>query len=74
MFLYHGVTLNMGKIRTGVYYTFDDVLILPAESAMEPREADVKTTLAKGFSLDVPIISAAMDKGSDDRMAIGLGK
>ena len=64
----------MGKIRKGLYYTFDDVLILPAESAMEPREADVKTTLAKGFSLDIPVISAAMDKVSDEHMAIALGK
>lgn len=65
----------MGKVSTHISYTFDDVLIKPAESAMEPREADVKTVLAKGgFSLDIPIISAAMDKVSGVTMAIALGK
>lgn len=65
----------MGKLRTGVSYTFDDVLILPKESAMEPREADVKTVIAKGgFALDIPILSAAMDKVSDAAMAVALGK
>ncbi len=65
----------MGKIRTGISYTFDDVLIRPAASAMEPREAEVKTVLAKGgFALDIPVISAAMDKVSGVEMAIGLGR
>jgi len=65
----------MGKIRTGISYTFDDVLILPKSSAMEPREAVVSTVISKdGFALDIPILSAAMDKVSDDQMAIALGK
>ncbi len=63
----------MGTIRKEISYTFDDVLIRPRESSMEPREADVKTFLAKGFSLDIPLISAAMDKVSDAKMAIALG-
>lgn len=65
----------MGKIRSGISYTFDDVLILPKASAMEPREAEVKTVIAKnGFALDIPILSAAMDKVSDAGMAVALGK
>ncbi len=64
----------MGQIQTGDYLTFDDVLIKPAASSMEPREADTSTTLARGFSLSIPIISAAMDKVSEAKMAIDLGK
>lgn len=68
------LSLGMGKIRKDKVFTFDDVLILPAESSMEPREADVKTSIARGFFLDIPILSAAMDKVSGVEMAIGLGK
>ncbi|MDE2079652.1 MAG: IMP dehydrogenase [Patescibacteria group bacterium] len=64
----------MGKVHSGKFLTFDDVLIRPAESSLEPREANVKTTLAKGFSLDIPIVSAAMDKVTEAAMAIALGK
>ena len=64
----------MGKVHSGKFLTFDDVLIRPAEGSLEPREANVKTTLAKGFSLDIPIVSAAMDKVTEAAMAIALGK
>ncbi len=63
----------MGKILTGEFLTFDDVLIYPAASAIEPKTANVSTVLTKtGFKLDVPIISAAMDRVSDAKMAIAL--
>ncbi len=64
----------MGKVHTGKFLTFDDVLIRPAESRLEPREAIVKTTLARGFVLDIPIISAAMDRVTETEMAVALGK
>ncbi|MEO2242951.1 MAG: IMP dehydrogenase, partial [Candidatus Poseidoniia archaeon] len=41
--------------------TFDDVLLLPAESAVLPAEADLKTQLTSTIPLNIPIISAAMD-------------
>ncbi|MBI3573983.1 IMP dehydrogenase [Candidatus Kaiserbacteria bacterium] len=63
----------MGKVHKGKFLTFDDVLIRPAESSVEPREANVETLLAKGFSLKIPIISAAMDKVTEANMAIALG-
>jgi IMP dehydrogenase len=62
----------MGKILTGEYLTFDDVLIYPGASAIEPKQATVSTVLAKGFTLDIPIISAAMDRVSDASMAVAL--
>ncbi|MDO8523848.1 MAG: IMP dehydrogenase [bacterium] len=64
----------MGKVHQGKFLTFDDVLIRPAESSVEPREANVETLLAKGFSLKIPIISAAMDRVSETEMAIRMGK
>ncbi len=53
-------------------FTFDDVLIRPAASAMEPAEAQLNTTIA-GIDLKVPFISAAMDRVTESRMAIALG-
>ena len=54
-------------------FTFDDVLIRPAASAMEPSEASLKTTIA-GIELSVPFLSAAMDRVTDANMAIALSK
>lgn len=59
------------KIKEG--FTFDDVLIRPAASAMEPSEASLKTTVA-GIPLDLPFLSAAMDRVTEARLAIELGK
>ena len=64
----------MGKIQEELYLTFDDVLIKPAVSSMEPREAVTETALSRGFLLSIPIISAAMDKVTEANMAIELGK
>jgi IMP dehydrogenase len=55
-------------------FTFDDVLIVPGESSIEPREAKLKTALARDFFINIPLISAAMDTVSDARMAIALGR
>lgn len=54
-------------------FTFDDVLIRPAASSMEPGEASLKTTLC-GINLSVPFLSAAMDRVTEEDMAIALGK
>jgi IMP dehydrogenase len=54
-------------------FTFDDVLIRPGASRMEPAEASLKTTIA-GVALEVPLLSAAMDRVTEAKMAITLGK
>lgn len=54
-------------------FTFDDVLIRPAASAMEPAEASLKTKIA-GIDLSLPFLSAAMDRVTESAMAIELGK
>ncbi len=54
-------------------FTFDDVLIRPAASSMEPAEASLKTKLC-GIDLKVPFLSAAMDRVTEEEMAIALGR
>jgi len=54
--------------------TFDDVLLVPARSAVLPREADVRTRLTKSVVLNVPLLSAAMDTVSESEMAIALAR
>ncbi|MBC7836517.1 IMP dehydrogenase [Acetobacteraceae bacterium] len=61
----------MGHIEE--LYTFDDVLIRPGRSEVEPREAEMKTAIARGFFVSIPFLSAAMDTVTDDRMAAALG-
>lgn len=53
-------------------FTFDDVLIRPGASTIEPSEASLSTTIA-GIQLSIPFISAAMDRVTDARMAAALG-
>src|SRR3989344_5566010 len=54
-------------------FTFDDVFIRPGASQMEPAEASLKTNIA-GLELSVPFLSAAMDRVTESKMAITLGK
>ena len=54
-------------------FTFDDVLIRPGASQMEPAEASLKCKIA-GIELSVPFLSAAMDRVTEPQMAIALGK
>ncbi len=42
-------------------FTFDDVLLIPAESHVLPNDADLSTKLAENLTLNIPIITAAMD-------------
>ncbi len=52
--------------------SYDDVLLQPGYSEVLPREADVSTELVKGVRLNVPIISAAMDTVTEEKMAVAL--
>ncbi|MCL2599577.1 MAG: IMP dehydrogenase [Treponema sp.] len=52
--------------------SYDDVLLLPGYSETLPRDCDVKTTLCKGITLNLPIISAAMDTVTEERLAIAI--
>ena len=61
-----------GNIPEGL--TFDDVLLLPGKSAVLPTEADTRTSLTKKISLEIPLISAAMDTVTESRLAIAIAR
>jgi IMP dehydrogenase len=54
--------------------TFDDVLLLPAESNVLPYEVDVSARLTKSISLSIPLLSAAMDTVTEARTAISMAQ
>lgn len=54
--------------------TFDDVLLLPAESAILPRDVDVSTRLTARIPLNIPLVSAAMDTVTESRTAIAMAQ
>ncbi len=54
--------------------TFDDVLLIPEASDVLPSEVDLRTTLADGINLNIPIVSAAMDTVTENRLAIAMAR
>ncbi|MFV1984367.1 MAG: IMP dehydrogenase [Thiohalomonadales bacterium] len=54
--------------------TFDDVLLLPAYSTVLPKDVTLKTRLTKAITLNIPILSAAMDTVTESKLAISLAQ
>jgi IMP dehydrogenase len=54
--------------------SFDDILLVPAESGVLPKETDVRTQLTSKITLNIPLISAAMDTVSETELAIALAR
>ncbi len=54
--------------------TFDDVLLLPGESSVLPKDVDLKTNLTSQITLNIPLLSAAMDTVTEARLAIALAQ
>jgi len=54
--------------------TFDDILLLPNESDVLPRETDVRTQLSRNIDLNIPLVSSAMDTVTESSLAIALAR
>ena len=63
----------MEKIKSKAL-TYDDVLLLPRYSDFTPKEASLRTRFTKNISLNLPVISAAMDTVTESRMAIAMAE
>ena len=55
-------------------YTFDDFLLTPNASYVEPKDIDTKIELSKGIKLNIPILSAAMDTVTEAELAIAMAQ
>jgi IMP dehydrogenase len=56
------------------YLTFDDVLLVPAYSAVLPKDVDTSTQLTRAVRLNIPLVSAAMDTVTESRTAISMAQ
>ena len=62
------------RLRVPEALTFDDVLLKPKESTVEPDEADTTTRVSTNVKLTVPVLSAAMDTVTESEMAIAMAR
>ena len=62
------------KLRVPEALTFDDVLLRPKESTVEPDEADTSTRVSTNVELTIPVLSAAMDTVTQSEMAIAMAR
>jgi IMP dehydrogenase len=64
----------MNKILPEESYSFDDVLLVPNYSDVLPKDADTRTQLTRNISVNIPIVSAAMDTVTEARAAISMAR
>jgi len=62
------------KLQAETGLTFDDILLIPAASDVEPDQADVTTRFSRNIPLNIPLVSAAMDTVSTSSMAVALAR
>ena len=67
-------TPGEGEKFFGEGLTFDDVLLVPGYSEVIPRDVDIKTRLTKNITLNVPLLSAAMDTVTESALAMALAR
>lgn len=65
---------NNSKRFYGEGLTFDDVLLIPSYSQVLPREVDIRSQLTKSITLNVPMLSAAMDTVTEAQLAIAMAR
>ncbi|MCK4330158.1 IMP dehydrogenase, partial [candidate division WOR-3 bacterium] len=54
--------------------TFDDILLIPGESSILPKDTNVSTLFSRNIRLSIPLVSAAMDTVTEARLAIAIAK
>ncbi|GAA4267944.1 IMP dehydrogenase [Hyunsoonleella aestuarii] len=67
------MTAHQNKI-VGEGLTYDDVLLVPAFSEVLPREVNIQTKFTRNITINVPVISAAMDTVTESKMAIAMAQ
>ena len=72
IYLIQRIMMNEKIVMEGL--TYDDVLLIPARSEVLPREVDIQTRFTREISLQVPIVSAAMDTVTDANLAIAIAR
>ncbi|AFU69399.1 inosine-5'-monophosphate dehydrogenase [Psychroflexus torquis ATCC 700755] len=65
--------MTHSKVK-GLGFTYDDVLLVPAYSDVLPRTVSIESKFTRNISLNVPIVSAAMDTVTESRMAIAIAR
>ncbi|HLP16394.1 MAG TPA: IMP dehydrogenase [Bacteroidota bacterium] len=58
----------------GEAITYDDVLLIPGKSSVLPRDVDIRTKLTKSITLNIPLLSAAMDTVTEAEMAVAIAR
>ncbi len=64
----------MSRMRAGLALTFDDVLLVPRHASVHPRDVSVQSRFTRAISLNVPLVSAAMDTVTEADMAMAMAR
>jgi IMP dehydrogenase len=65
---------GMDRVADGEALTFDDVTLVPLASDVLPAEVDIRSRISRGVTLNIPIVSAAMDTVTESALAIAMAR